>query len=105
MTVLRENIMRLDFDHDDTECVYFDLETQSRADLKAVGGRKYTSDPSTRVLTADFLIDGVHRAWVPSTLWWGPVPEMPLSLVQPADCSRPVVVHQCPGLPARSSRP
>src|SRR5262249_20375996 len=70
----RSRPVQLALDHDAAECVYFDLETQSLADVKAVGGRKYAADPSTRVLTADFLIDGVHHAWVPDHLWDGPAP-------------------------------
>jgi DNA polymerase len=51
---------------DDPNPVFFDLETQSAADLKEVGGRLYASDPSTRVLTAVFLVDGVFHVWIPS---------------------------------------
>ena len=57
--------MELVLDHDEREAVFFDLETQSFADLKKVGGRRYAADPSTRVLTAVFLIDGVHHVWIP----------------------------------------
>jgi DNA polymerase bacteriophage-type len=91
--------MRLALDHDVEECVFFDLETQSLADVKAVGGRKYASDPSTRVLTADFLIDGVHHAWVPDHLWDGAIPRFDVAAATPAGCGFPVVVHQGLGLP------
>ena len=91
--------MELALDHDADECVFFDLETQSLADVKAVGGRKYAADPSTRVLTADFLIDGVHHAWVPDHLWDGPAPRIDAAAVTPAGCRFPVVVHQGSDLP------
>jgi DNA polymerase len=91
--------MQLALTHDAQECVFFDLETQSLADLKQVGGRKYAADPSTRVLTADFLIDGVHHAWVPATLWPDGPPPLDVTTVTPPDLAAPVVVHQTPGLP------
>src|SRR3954447_12168004 len=89
-----EESMDLALDHDADECVFFDLETQSLADVKAVGGRKYAADPSTRVLTADFLIDGVHHAWVPDHLWDGAIPRFDVAAATPAECRSPVVVHQ-----------
>lgn len=49
----------------DPDPVFFDLETQSAADLKAVGGRLYAQDATTRVLTAVFLIDGTFHVWIP----------------------------------------
>jgi DNA polymerase len=91
--------MELALDHDPEECVFFDLETQSLADVKAVGGRKYAADPSTRVLTADFLIDGVHHAWVPDHLWDGAVPRLDVATLTPVGCRSPVVLHHGPGLP------
>src|SRR5262245_32886207 len=91
--------MKLALDHDADDCVFFDLETQSLADVKAVGGRKYAAHPSTRVLTADFLIDGVHHAWVPDHLWDGPPPRLEAEVVTPAGCRSPVVVHPGPDLP------
>lgn len=49
----------------DPNPVFFDLETQSAADLRAVGGRLYALDPTTRVLSAVFYVDGVYHVWVP----------------------------------------
>ncbi len=46
--------------------IFLDFETQSAADLRKVGGRCYAEDPSTRVLTAVALIDGVYHCWVPN---------------------------------------
>jgi DNA polymerase len=91
--------MHLELIHDPQECVFFDLETQSLANLKKVGGRKYAADLSTRVLTADFLIDGIHHAWVPNHLWTASPPPINSEMVTPPDVTLPVVVHQTPGLP------
>src|SRR5262249_15448083 len=91
--------MHLELNHDPRECVFFDVETQSLADLKKVGGRKYAADPSTRVLTADFLIDGAHHAWLPTHRWAGGPPSIDAALVRPPGMDLPVVVHQTPGLP------
>ena len=85
--------MDLALDHDADDCVFFDLETQSFADIKAVGGRQYAAHPSTRVLTADFLIDGVHHAWVPDHLWDGPPPCFDAATVTSAGAGFPVIVH------------
>jgi len=76
---------------DDPNPVFWDAETQSAADLKAVGGRLYAQDPSTRILSAVFLVDGTYHVWLPThicseaaakkvdveRLWepkWGPRP-------------------------------
>lgn len=45
--------------------VLFDVETRSAADLREVGGRLYCEDPSTRMLCAVFLVDGVYHVWFP----------------------------------------
>lgn len=45
--------------------VLFDLETRSLADLRAVGGRVYADDPSTSILCACWLVEGVYHLWVP----------------------------------------
>jgi DNA polymerase len=94
--------MDLVLDHDEREAVFFDLETQSFADLKKVGGRRYAADPSTRVLTAVFLIDGVHHVWIPSGLFSGSAPPFGWgnAAMTPAGCRFPVVVHHCLGLPS-----
>jgi DNA polymerase len=91
--------MHLELTHDPAECVFFDFETQSQADLKKVGGRKYAADASTRVLTADFLIDGTHHAWVPATLWPDRPPPIDATFVTPRGMDTPIVVHHTPGLP------
>jgi DNA polymerase len=54
----------IDWTHPDP--VFYDLESQSAADLKAVGGRLYAQDPSTRILTAVFFVDGVYHVWIPT---------------------------------------
>jgi DNA polymerase len=45
--------------------VYLDLETRSRADLEAVGGRRYAKDPSTELLTVVALLPGRAVVWTP----------------------------------------
>ena len=42
----------LDFDHAPEEVILFDVETQSAADLREVGGRIYAADPTTRPLVS-----------------------------------------------------
>src|SRR5438309_1311024 len=91
--------MELTLDHKPDECVFFDLETQSLADIKAVGGRKYAAHPSTRVLTADFLIDGGHHAWVPDQVWGGPPPRLDVTAATPIGGRFPVVLHRGEALP------
>jgi DNA polymerase len=58
-----------DFDHGPNEVVYFDVETQSAADLGQVGGRVYAADPTTRPLVTVFLIPDRLIVWVPRYLW------------------------------------
>jgi DNA polymerase len=41
---------------DRTPWFVFDFETQSKADLKKVGGRRYAEDPSTRLLSVAFCV-------------------------------------------------
>jgi DNA polymerase bacteriophage-type len=93
--------MELVLDHHEREAVFFDLETQSFADLKKVGGRRYAADPSTRVLTAVFLIDSVHHVWIPCDLSSGSAPLFGWgnAAMTPAGSRFPVVVHHCLGLP------
>lgn len=45
--------------------IFMDLETYSLANLKMVGGRAYANDPTTRIMCACFLVDGVYKLWVP----------------------------------------
>jgi hypothetical protein len=45
--------------------IFMDLETFSLANLKRVGGRAYANDPSTKIMCACFLVDGVYKLWVP----------------------------------------
>lgn len=59
----------LDFDHDPDEVVYFDVETQSAADLREVGGRSYAADPTTRPLVTVFLAGTQLTVWLPRYLW------------------------------------
>lgn len=49
----------------DPDPVFFDLETQSAADLREVGGRLYAEDPTTRVMSGVFWVNGVYHVWVP----------------------------------------
>ena len=45
--------------------VLMDIETRSLANLKLVGGRVYADDPSTSILCACFLVEGVYHVWTP----------------------------------------
>jgi DNA polymerase len=101
----------------DPDPVFFDLETQSAADLKAVGGRLYAQDATTRVLTAVFLIDGTFHVWIPgyhakapdaAKLWpaqLGPARPvevwhdncLPPEVVAAILCGRTFVAHNCFG--------
>ena len=47
------------------EVIYMDFETQSLADLRKVGGRKYARDPSTRVSMAAFQHKERRTLWLP----------------------------------------
>ena len=71
--------------------IFLDFETQSAADLPAIGGRLYAEHPTTRVLSCVVLIDGVFHVWIPDyiskapvdmrDLWlsaWGPPPAIHL---------------------------
>jgi DNA polymerase len=87
-----------DFDHASDEVVHFDVETQSAADLREMGGRIYAADPTTRPLVTVFLVGGDRLVvWVPCYLWpdgnvpplstqsmtpvgYGPVPPISLHL-------------------------
>jgi DNA polymerase len=46
--------------------VWVDLETQSAANLRQVGAKIYLRHPSTRLLSAVFLLDGTLIVWVPA---------------------------------------
>jgi DNA polymerase bacteriophage-type len=82
---------------DDSAPVFWDCETQSAAELRTVGGRLYAADPSTRVLTAVFHIDGVYHVWIPAYHDRAPS----AANVWPAQlgAAQPVEVHHG-GLPA-----
>ena len=54
---------------DDPNPVYFDIETRSSADLRAVGGRNYAAGHDTEILTGVFLVDGVYHVWIPRGLF------------------------------------
>jgi DNA polymerase len=59
----------LDFDHAPDEAVFFDVETQSAADLREIGGRIYAADPTTRPPVTVFLVGGRLVVWLPRYLW------------------------------------
>jgi DNA polymerase len=74
----------LDFDHAPEEAVWFDIETQSAADLRESGGRLYAADPTTRPLVTVFLVGGRLVVWVPRYLWPdGNVPPLSASAMAP----------------------
>lgn len=54
------------WDWNPSEVVLMDLETQSAVNLREDGSRAYLSDPSTRLMSAVFLLQGGHIiVWVP----------------------------------------
>src|SRR5262245_5757171 len=103
----------LDFDHGPDEAIFFDVETQSAADLREVGGRIYAADPTTRPLVTVFLIGGRLVVWLPRYLWpdgnvpplstqamapvgYGPVPPIELYIrddMPPIDTTKVFVAH------------
>ena len=103
----------LDFDHAPEEVILFDVETQSAADLREVGGRMYAADPTTRPLVTVFLADGRLVVWLPRYLWangcvpplsthamapagYGPVPPIQLHVgddLPPLDLGKVFVAH------------
>lgn len=50
----------------DDEAVLYDLETESAADLRMVGGRVYAADTSTRITMMVVFARGVNYLWVNS---------------------------------------
>jgi DNA polymerase len=101
--------------------VWVDFETQSAADLKALGARAYLRHPSTRVLSLVALVDDTVVVWAPhgrypgNTLGISPTdcwpkdwqrdgrkvmlddgPELPQCLQSAAHASRTFVAHNAP---------
>src|SRR5262245_57971935 len=73
-----------DFDHGPEDVTFFDIETQSAADLREVGGRVYTDDPTTRPLVTAFLVRGLLIVWLPRYLWpEGNVPPLSTQAMAP----------------------
>lgn len=77
--------------------VFFDFETQSSADLTAVGGRLYAEDPSTRVLSLVALVDGTYHIWVPAGMFLRPPKIVPVDA--PDFIKDPIQIHITPDLP------
>lgn len=77
--------------------VFFDFETQSAADLIAVGGRLYAEDPSTRVLSLVAMVDGVYHIWVPAGMFLRPPASIPVDV--PDFVKEPIQLHITPDLP------
>lgn len=44
---------------------FMDIETQSAADLRKIGGKAYINDPSTRLLSVVFMVDDRLIVWIP----------------------------------------
>jgi len=59
-------VIRWNWNPDPSRCALLDLETQSAANLKEVGGRAYLSHESTRLLSAVAMLPGRRVCvWVP----------------------------------------
>src|SRR5438046_760577 len=92
----------LDFDHGPDDVVFFDVETQSAADLREVGGRNYAADPTTRPLVTVFLVGGLLISWLPGYLWPdGHVPPLSMQAMTPVGYGPvpPIEVHVGDELP------
>jgi DNA polymerase len=92
-----------DFDHTPDEVVFFDVETQSAADLRELGGRIYAADPTTRSLVTVFLIGSQLLVWIPRYLWPnGHVPPLSTQAMKPAGygCVPPIDLHVSDEMPA-----
>ena len=110
---MRGHFPSFDFNHAFDDVIFFDVETQSAADLRQVGGRIYAANPKTRPLVTVFLVGGQLLVWVPRYLWpnsrvpplpiramtpqgYGPVPPIELHIgddMPPIDVSKVFVAH------------
>jgi hypothetical protein len=63
--------------------VKVDFETRSKADLKAVAGRKYSLHPTTQVICAVLEAGGVRELWLPGD----PVPKLAKLAVKRGACA------------------
>ncbi|MHB1424872.1 MAG: DNA polymerase [Gemmataceae bacterium] len=89
------------------EVVFFDVETQSAANLREVGGRVYAADPTTRPLVTAFMIDARLLVWVPRYLWLeGPVPPLAIPPMTPTGYGvvPPITLHVSDETPATVSK-
>ncbi|HKB39225.1 MAG TPA: hypothetical protein VKD72_22495, partial [Gemmataceae bacterium] len=92
----------MDFDHGPDEAIFFDVETQSAADLREVGGRIYAADPTTRPLVTVFLIGGRLVVWLPRYLWPdGNVPPLSTQAMAPVGYGPvpPIELHVADNMP------
>lgn len=53
--------------------LFIDLETRSACDLPLRGGWNYADDPTTRLLTVAWRVDGVDHVWMPGVI--DPIPD------------------------------
>lgn len=77
-----------------TEPVYCDFETRSAASLRDLGGPRYLADPTTQVMMACFLVDGMMHVWLPAEV--GVEPALEVAAAYKADCRFEVHFGQLP---------
>jgi DNA polymerase len=65
--------VNLTHDFDDSDAVFFDIETRSAADLKHVGGRRYAADPTTEILSLVWYDGTAVNVWQPGNIIDRPV--------------------------------
>lgn len=84
----------------DPNPIFFDIETQSAADLKECGGRAYAADPTTRILSLVARVDGRYIVWIPSYIKrpveFGVEANLWPTQLGPAE---PIELHHCERLP------
>ncbi len=72
-----------------------DFETRSKADLRAVGSRKYLTDPTTEVMCLSSWDGHTLRFWIPPGMAPKDIGSLDCRSLAPArGC--PVSVHQIP---------
>lgn len=62
---IAEYAVEVKWNYSPTDVTFMDVETQSALNVRAVGGKQYVRDPSTRLLSAVFKRNGELVSWIP----------------------------------------